>query len=57
MDDDEMPSSLELWRTQCTIGTNTFLIHITYTARTYLQPHYGNGVWGNVYLSSLGNTY
>ena len=24
MDDDEMPSSFELWRTQCTMGTNTF---------------------------------
>ena len=21
-------------------------------ARTYLQPHYGNGVFGNVYLSA-----
>ena len=28
MDDDEMPSSFELWRTQCTMGTNTFWIHI-----------------------------
>jgi hypothetical protein len=23
-----------------------------YHARTYLQPHYGNGVFGNVYLSA-----
>ena len=22
------------------------------TAQTYLQPHYGNGVFGNVYLSA-----
>jgi 2-polyprenyl-6-methoxyphenol hydroxylase-like FAD-dependent oxidoreductase len=25
---------------------------IIYCARTYLQPHYGNGVFGNVYLSA-----
>ena len=25
-------------------------------ARTYLQPHYGNGVFGNVYLLALDNT-
>jgi hypothetical protein len=23
-----------------------------YLAGTYLQPHYGNGVFGNVYLSA-----
>ena len=23
-----------------------------YSAGTYLQPHYGNGVFGNVYLSA-----
>ena len=25
-------------------------------APTYLQPHYGNGVFGNVYLLALGHT-
>ena len=25
-------------------------------APTYLQPHYGNGVFGNVYLLALDNT-
>ena len=25
-------------------------------ARTYLQSHYGNGVFGNVYLIALDNT-
>ena len=25
-------------------------------APTYLQPHYGNGVFGNVYLLALNNT-
>ena len=25
-------------------------------AATYLQPHYGNGVFGNVYLLALDNT-
>ena len=25
---------------------------VDYIARTYLQPHYGNGVFGNVYLSA-----
>jgi hypothetical protein len=29
--------------------TNVVLSHF---ARTYLQPHYGNGVFGNVYLSA-----
>ena len=33
MDDDEMPSSFELWRTQCTMGINNFWIHI-YTIAT-----------------------
>ena len=27
-------------------------IFLSDTARTYLQPHYGNGVFGNVYLSA-----
>ena len=25
---------------------------VQHIARTYLQPHYGNGVFGNVYLSA-----
>ena len=25
---------------------------LRYTARRYLQPHYGNGVFGNVYFSA-----
>ena len=28
------------------------LVAITVIVRTYLQPHYGNGVFGNVYLSA-----
>ena len=27
-------------------------VPLTYWARTYLQPHYGNGVFGNVYIST-----
>ena len=26
--------------------------HNAYIARTYLQPHYGNGVFGNVYFAA-----
>ena len=27
-------------------------LQVCRNARTYLQPHYGNGVFGNVYLSA-----
>ena len=29
-----------------------YVLAAKYHARTYLQPHYGNGVFGNVYLSA-----
>ena len=36
----------------CVHCTSTSLVGAK--ARTYLQPHYGNGVFGNVYLSAGG---
>ena len=35
---------------------NYLFTQMTALAPTYLQPHYGNGVFGNVYLLDLDNT-
>ena len=32
--------------------TSKYEYFLPFQARTYLQPHYGNGVLGNVYLSA-----
>ena len=41
------------WNEATKVKRNLWLKVINgYTAGTYLQPHYGNGVFGNVYLSA-----
>ena len=35
---------------------NSKIIQGWYTATTYLQTHYGNGVFGNVYILALNDT-